>query len=167
MADFVQTTVTKTAVRELATPIADVATFSGIVQTVIAENPWLCTSYESQGATIPGVVKSREAYTARVLYQDADARTIGQVTAREPSVAGFGAAVAEIIANENLATAMGGTAARDQEAESYSATLSCHDANGETYSVTFSRNAVRISSYNDDAIRARIETWADGVAALG
>ncbi len=167
MADFVQTTVTKTAVRQLATPIVDVATFSGIVQAVITDNPWLCTSYESAGATIPGVVKSREAYTARVLYQDAEARTIGQVTAREPSVAGFNSAIAEILGNANLAAAMGGEAARDQEAETYSVALSCHDANGETYSVTFSRNAVRVSSYNDDAILARVEAWADGVATLG
>ena len=57
MADFVQTTVTKTAVRELTTPIADVATFNSIVQTVLTDNPWLCTPYDSQGATIP---RSRE-----------------------------------------------------------------------------------------------------------
>ncbi len=161
MADFAQTSVTKTAVRQLAAPIPDVASFETIVQGVLTDNPWLCTPYESAGATIPGVVKSREAYTARVIYQDVEARTVGQITAREPNVAGFNGAITEILGNVNLAAAMGGSAARDQEAESYSATLSCHDANGETYSVAFSRNAVRVSSFNDDAILARIETWAD------
>jgi hypothetical protein len=32
MVDFVQKTITKTAVRELATPIKDVTSFSGIMQ---------------------------------------------------------------------------------------------------------------------------------------
>ncbi|WAI02622.1 hypothetical protein [Methanogenium organophilum] len=39
--------------------------------------------------------------------------------------------------------------------------LKCHDANGETYYVTLSRDKVRISSYADDAIRATVEAWAD------
>jgi len=38
--------------------------------------------------------------------------------------------------------------------------------NGELYIVNFSRQQVTISSYEDDANRTRIETWADGVAAL-
>jgi hypothetical protein len=32
--------------------------------------------------------------------------------------------------------------------------------------VNFSRTQVTISSYEDDSIRTRIETWADGVTAL-
>jgi hypothetical protein len=32
--------------------------------------------------------------------------------------------------------------------------------------VNFSRQQVTISSYEDDAIRTRIETWADGVTEL-
>jgi hypothetical protein len=32
--------------------------------------------------------------------------------------------------------------------------------------VTFARQQVSISSYEDDAIRTVIETWADGVPAL-
>jgi hypothetical protein len=32
--------------------------------------------------------------------------------------------------------------------------------------VVFSRDVVTISSYEDDAIRAKVETWADTVAAL-
>jgi hypothetical protein len=40
MADFVQKTVTKTAVRELASPIVDVAAFTGIVQNVVSNNPF-------------------------------------------------------------------------------------------------------------------------------
>jgi hypothetical protein len=39
MADFIQKTTVKTAVRELASPIEDVATFNTIVQSVITSTP--------------------------------------------------------------------------------------------------------------------------------
>ena len=61
---------------------------------------------------------------------------------------------------------LGGDAVRDSDSESYSCTLKCHDANGEVYYVTFARDQVRISSYSDDAIRTRVETWSDTVPAL-
>jgi hypothetical protein len=54
----------------------------------------------------------------------------------------------------------------DIAGDTYSATLKCHDPNGELYFVTFSRQQVSISSYEDDAIRTVIETWSDGVPAL-
>jgi hypothetical protein len=72
----------------------------------------------------------------------------------------------EILANAALAAAIGGDAIRDSESESYSCTLKCHDANGEVYYVTFSRDQVRVSSYSDDAIKTTVETWADTVPAL-
>ena len=50
--------------------------------------------------------------------------------------------------------------------DAFSATLRCHDANGELYMVNFSRDRVTITSYSDDAIRTNVETWADTVAAL-
>ena len=65
-----------------------------------------------------------------------------------------------------LAAAMGGDAVRDSDSENYSCTLKCHDASGEVYYVTFSRDQVRVSSYSDDAIMAAVETWADTVPAL-
>jgi len=45
-------------------------------------------------------------------------------------------------------------------------TLKCHDPNGELYNVTFSRDRVTVQSYSDDAILAKVETWADTVPAL-
>lgn len=66
-----------------------------------------------------------------------------------------------VLADAALATAMGGDANHVAEGDLFSATLRCHDANGETYTVTFSREQVRVASYSDDAILAAIETWAD------
>jgi hypothetical protein len=40
MADFVQNSTVKSAVRELANPIPDVGTFNTIVQSVITGNPF-------------------------------------------------------------------------------------------------------------------------------
>ncbi|MDP3564955.1 MAG: hypothetical protein Q8R70_10755 [Methanoregula sp.] len=44
MADFVQNSETKSAIRELADPIVDVAAFNTIVQSVITTNPFACVS---------------------------------------------------------------------------------------------------------------------------
>jgi len=40
------------------------------------------------------------------------------------------------------------------------------DANSENYSVTISCEMITVASYTDDAILAKVETWADSVPAL-
>jgi len=62
MADFVQTTNVKSAVRKLASLIADVAAFNLIVQSVMTDNPFACVAYMTAGhltwlqlTKIPGV----------------------------------------------------------------------------------------------------------------
>ena len=50
---------------------------------------------------------------------------------------------ATVFANAALATAMGGTAAYATDADSFSATLRCHDPNGEVCAVTVGREARR------------------------
>ena len=166
MADFVQSNVTKSAVRELADPIADVAAFNTIVQSVITDNPFACVAYMTAGLNHDPVEKTREGYTVKIFYQDTDAKTVGSLSDKFNTIAGFNAGAAAILANTALATAHGGTAVRDTEKEAYSATLKCHDANGELYMVNFSRDRVTLTSYSDEAIRTVVETWADTVAAL-
>jgi hypothetical protein len=166
MADFVQSTVTKSAVRELASPIADVATFNSIVQSVITGNPFACVSYMTAGQTHNPVEKTREGYMVKIIYQDTDAKTVGSLSDRFVTIAGFNAGATAILADTALSTAHGGTAVRDSDNESYSATLKCHDPNGEIFMVTISRGQVSLTSYSDDSIRTKVETWADTVAAL-
>ncbi|MDP3563930.1 MAG: hypothetical protein Q8R70_05515, partial [Methanoregula sp.] len=91
---------------------------------------------------------------------------IGNLSDRFTTIAGFNAGATAILANTALATAHGGTAIRDTDNETYSATLKCHDANGEIYMVNFSRQRISITSYSDDGIRTKVETWADTVPAL-
>ncbi len=166
MADFVTQTVVKSAVRELTAPIVDVATFAGIVQTVLTTNPFGCTAYETSSGPMPAMEKTRESYTARIVYQDDDANTTGTITARAPTVAGFNTVKSEVLGDAEMTAAMGGDPANDPESERYSTTIKCHDPSGEIYYVAFARNEVRVTSYEADEILAVIEAWADTVAAL-
>jgi predicted RNA methylase len=166
MADFAQNTNVKSAVRKLASPIVDIDAFNTIVQNVILNNPFGCVSYMSSGASHPPVEKTKETYTARFVYQDGDAKAVGKGSESYNAIAGYNAGIAAVLANTANNTAHNGTPVHDAASDSFSATLKCHDPNGELYLVNFSRQQVTISSYEDDSIRTKLETWADGVTAL-
>ena len=166
MADFVQSANVKSAVRKLANPIADVATFNTIVQSVITSNPFACVAYMTAGESHPAVEKSKEAYTARLVYQDSLAKSVGTGNHKFDTLAGFNAGVTALLAASAVSTAHGGPAVHDAGKDAFSATLKCHDANGEIYLVNFSRDQLTLTSYEDDAIRTKVETWADSVTAL-
>mgnify|MGYP000855919859 CR=1 FL=1 len=167
MADFTQTTVNRTAVRDLATPIATVTSFNNLVESVIEDNPFGCVGYTTKaGETVPAVVRNREHYTAKVNFLNGEGKRVGNVSLQSPTIAAFEANAAEVLANAALATAMGGEAVRNGPGETYYAQLKCHDPSGDDYYVTFTRKTVRISSYQDDAIKDTVETWADDVPAL-
>lgn len=167
MGEFLESSITKTAVRKLAAPIADLSAFNTIVDGVISGNPWSCTAYQVGTESYNPVTKSKQAYTARLAYQDDDAKTVGTVSAKAPTVAGFNSAITAITADTALQTAMGAVAvSHNPTDDTFSVTLKCHDANGEVYTVSFSKDRITIASYADDAIKTAIETWADGVPAL-
>ena len=168
MADFVQKTVNKTAVRDLTVPIADVTSFNTLVESVIADNPFGCVEHTgSDGQPVAAVIRNREHYTAKVNFVDeATGKRVGTVSLQSPSIAAFNANASEVLANTALATAMGGVAERNFAGESYYAQLRCHDPSGDDYYVTFTRKTVRVSSYQDDAIKGKVETWADDVPEL-
>ncbi|HNT08983.1 MULTISPECIES: hypothetical protein [unclassified Methanoculleus] len=72
MADFVQKTVNKTAVRDLAVPIADVTSLNTLIESVIADNPFGCVGYTgADGQPVAAVIRNREHYTAKVDFIDA------------------------------------------------------------------------------------------------
>jgi len=167
MADFVQKTVNKTAVRDLTTPIADVTSFNNLIESVIDDNPFGCVGYTgSDGQPVAAVVRNREHYTAKVNFLNGEGKRVGNVSLQSPTIAAFQANAAAVMGNAALAAAMGGEAVRNFPGETYYAQLRCHDPSGDDYYVTFTRKTVRISSYQDDAIRNTVETWADAVATL-
>jgi len=166
MADFVQNTNVKSAVRTLANPIADVASFNTIVASVITDNPFACVAYMTAGVTHDPVEKTKETYTARLVYEDTNAQNVGTSVEKYNTITGFNAGVAVIMASAPLATAHTGTAIHDPDLDGYSATLRCHDPNGEIYYVNFARDRISVTSYSDDTILGKVDTWADTVAAL-
>ena len=166
MADFVQSANVKSATRALAEPIVDVATFNTIVQSVITSNPFGCVAYMTAGESHAPVEMTKEAYTAKLVYQDTEAKTVGNGSHKFDALAKFNAGVTALLAASAVSTAHGGTVVHDLGKDTFSATLKCHDPNGELYMVNFSRDQVTITSYEDDAIRTKVETWADTVAAL-
>lgn len=167
MADFTTSSTTRSAVRKLAAPLADVTAFDNIVQGVITNNSFGCTPYNQAGADHAGIERSRQGYTARVLYLDGNGKAVALITVRSPTIAGFTAVANQIAADTTIATALGGTAFRDSDNERFTTTLKCHDTNGEIYYVNFSRDQVTLTSFSDETIRSRVETWADTVTALG
>ena len=152
MADFEQNTNIKSAVRRIANPFADVDAFNAIVQSVILNNPFGCVSYMSSGVNHPPVEKTRESYTAKFVYQDTETKRIGSSSENYNTIAGYNAGISAVLANAANITAHGGTPARNPEADNFSATLKCHDPNGELYMLNISRQQVTLSSYEDDSI---------------
>ncbi|MDD1730469.1 MAG: hypothetical protein LUQ50_15550 [Methanospirillum sp.] len=166
MADFTTKSVTKSAERKLTSPIDTVTNFLALVQDIIENNPWACTSYTSNGATIAGVVRGTEYYSGKIVYENTEAKTVGQISVRAPTSASFSTDISTIVAATAINTAMGGTPSHDSSEDSFSCTLKCHAANDELYSVTFKRDSVVVSGYEADSILTGIESWADTVAIL-
>ena len=47
----------KTSVRNLTSPLADMAAFQALVTDILTHNPWGCVDYVTGGQTIAGVVR--------------------------------------------------------------------------------------------------------------
>jgi hypothetical protein len=166
MADFVESANVKSAIRTLTNPIEDVATFNNLVQSVITDNPFGCVSYMTAGENHPAVEKTKESYSAKLIYQDNEAKICGTGTHKFNTVAGFNNGIAALLAAAAVTTAHAGIPAHDSDSDAYSVTLKCHDPSGEIYMVNLTRTRVSLTSYSDEAIRTKVETWADGVQAL-
>ena len=166
MADFVQKAAVKSAVSKITAPIADLATFTAMVQDILDNNLWGCTTYVSAGVSMPAVARGAENYTGNVVYEDAQAKTVGRISVRAPTSTGFTTNVSTIVGTAALGTAMGGTPSHDSSGDAFSVTLKCHHSNGELYSVSLKRDSITVSSYEADTIRTSLDTWADTVAIL-
>jgi hypothetical protein len=166
-ANFVQNHSVKCAIRMLAGPIPDIGVFNAIVQSVIVHNPFGCSAYMTRNGHQAPIKKIRETYTARLAYRDNAAKTVGVASETYSTVSGFNDGVVALLANTANTAAHKGNPVRTPDADSYSATLRCHDPNGEIYYVNLSRRQVTLSSYENESIRTRVEDWADSVIVLG
>ena len=100
---------------------------TAIVQTVILNNPFGCVSYMSSGTNHPPVEKTRESYTAKFVYQDSDAKSVGRATESYNTIAGYNAGITSVLANTANNTAHAGTPYHDADNDNFSASLKCHD----------------------------------------
>jgi hypothetical protein len=166
MADFVQKSDVKTATRVLTTPIDTIANFNTLVSDFITNNPLGCTSYESAAGTIAGVVRGAENYSGKVIYEDGDAKTVGQITVRGENVTAFNSNIATVLSTAALGTAFGGSPSHDSSGDTFSCATKLHFADGEKCVLTFKRDSVTLSSYEDNAHLTALETWADTITAL-
>lgn len=166
MADFVSKGAVKSAERKLTTPIDTKANFLGLVQDVLDNNPWGCVSYTSAGQTVAAVVRGSESYSGKIVYENAQAKTVGQISVKAQTSAGFDTDISTILGTTALATAMGGTASHDSSEDTFSCAIKAHNSNGENFTVTFKRDSITVSSYEADSILTGIEAWADTVALL-
>ncbi|WP_052292214.1 hypothetical protein [Methanosphaerula palustris] len=84
MGELKELSVVKIAARKFVTPLADLAALTSIVDGVLENNPFECTAYQVGTTSHLPVEKSKEIYTARIAYLDADAKTIGSVSIGRP-----------------------------------------------------------------------------------
>ena len=164
--DLVQDSEGKVMIRELANPISDEVEFSLIIRSVITNNPFVCTAYMADGQNHTPVEKVKELYIARIEYVDANGTYVGSNEDTYYSFDGFNAGIEAIMANNRLSIAHGGIAMHDSDHDTYYATLQCHDPNGEIYFVTLSRDEIVLAAYSDEAIRTKVEKWANSVPSL-
>jgi len=166
MAKFRQKKGTNSAVRILKDPLPDITAFNAVVQSLILKNPLGCKSYMSGKKNHPPIEKVREMYTAKFVYVNANGKRVGTGSETYNTIDGYQFGIAAVISNVANIMAHGGKAKHVPGADLFSVTLKCHDPNGDLFFLSIARNRVTLSSYSDDAIRARVGAWADGVPRL-
>jgi hypothetical protein len=166
MAQFNQVTGVKSAVHRMKTAFPDVMAFNALVQSFILKNPLGCTSYRSAKKNHPPVEMVRGMYTAKFRYLDAKGKRLGTGSEVYNTIDGYENGIAAVRSNMANIAAHGGKVKHIPGADLFSVTLKCHDPDGEIYFLSIARDRVTLSSYSDDGIRTRIETWADSVPAL-
>ncbi|MDV0443488.1 hypothetical protein [Methanorbis rubei] len=162
--DFTQTSVVKAARRSFTVPITTASAFDANIAALKAtDNPLGATAYQTAGETIDGVSVANEYYKATIAYLSPLGEVIGSIVVDAPTRAVYDAVVAHILADTALTAKFGESAVadRDNTKDSWNVRLKIHDPTGEIYFLSFTRKDLKISSYESDAILAKVDAWAD------
>lgn len=154
------------AMHELKHPIRDIAAFSAVVQAIPTGNPLSCTSYYTTKKNFPPIMPVRERYTAKFVYLDRNGKQVGTSSEVYDSLEGYETGIASMITNMANIASHRGKVKHIRESDLFSVTLKCHDPSGEIYFLSLARDKITVSSYTNDAIRKRVEGWADSVPEL-
>ena len=167
--NFTTTSVVKSAARKFTVPITNPATFDATIAALKAEdNPLGTTAYQTAGESIPGVATANESYKATIAYLNPLGEVLGAIVVDAPTRSTYDAITAKILADTVLTAAFAADAIADRDAtkDAWSVRLRIHDPTGEIYYLNFTRKDLKISSYENDAILTKVDTWADGVTSL-
>lgn len=166
MPDFRLRPGTKSVHHRMKVPIADITVFDRIVQTLIQQNPLGCTPYFARLHHHPPIEKLREMYTARFEYRNERRKRIGSTIEVYDSVEGYGTGIASVISNMANIASHRAKPRHLPDADLFSVMLRCHDRDGEFYFLNISRDRITLSSFREEAIRKKVQAWADSVPAL-
>ena len=157
---------TKSATRTFRSPFPGIEAFDAVVRSLVMKNPLGCAAYRSARRFYPAIGIVREMYTAKFVYVNEKGRTVGIGIDRYDSVEGFQYGVAAVISNMGNVAAHRGKARHVPAADRFSVLMKCHDAGGEMFFVSLSRESITVASYEDDAILKRVGAWADTVPEM-
>ena len=166
MAKFRQKKGTNSAVRILKHPLPDITAFESVIQSLILKNPLGCVSYMSSGINHPPVERVREMYTAKFVYENANGKRVGSGSETYNTIDGYHTGIAAVISNMANIASHGGKVKHTPGADLFAVTLKCNDPKDGLFFLSIARDRVTLSSYSDEAIRVRVEKWADGVPGL-
>lgn len=167
--NFTPTSVVKAAVRKFTTPIISAATFDANIAALRAvENPLGATDYQTAGETIPGVAVADESYKATIDYLTPEGKVCSSISLAALTRKAYDDLIAEILASTAITSHYGAGTIADHNAvkDIWNVRLKVHDPTGEGYQLDFSRKSLRLSSYENEAILTKVDTWADSVTAL-
>jgi hypothetical protein len=156
----------KSATRTLKKPFPDCEAFAAVVRALLVRNPLGCTSYYAVRKNFPPVMPVRERYTAKFVYLDGNGKQAGTSSEVYDSIEGYETGSASMITNMANIASHRGKVKHLKASDLFSVTLKCHDPSGELYYLSLARDRITVSSYTDDAIRKRVEKWADSVPEL-
>jgi hypothetical protein len=156
----------RSAVHILQKPFADIAAFTTIVQMLILQNPLGCTSYLTVKKHHPPVVKVRERYTAKFVYEDTRKKQIGSSSDVYDSIEGYYDGIHAVLSNMANGAAHRGKARHLPDADHFSVILKCHDPEGELFFLSLARDRITVASYTDEAIRKKVVKWTEGIPSL-
>lgn len=158
---------TGSTVFRLKTPFYDIAAFDSAVRSLVLKNPLGCTSYRSVTRTHPPFEAVREMYTAKFVYRNAGGKQVGRGSEVYDSVEGYATGIAAVISNMANIASHRGRVTHTPNADRFSVILKCHDPEHGHYFLSIARNRITLASYDDDAIRQKVASWARRIPVPG
>ncbi|MDU9376361.1 hypothetical protein McpSp1_09720 [Methanocorpusculaceae archaeon Sp1] len=159
--NFTTTSIQKAAKRVFTVPITNATAFDANIAALKDETNPL-------GTTANGITTTEEYYKATIAYLNPLGKVLGTIVLTAPTREIYDSVIADILADTAICSAFGENtiADRNNAKDNWYVKLKLRDPTGETYYLTFNREELKIGSYGDDAILAKVDEWADNIQNL-